>query len=114
MSKSTAAFYDVLKALGTLDSNDVPERVTNHLMSAGFYKGEPAQVREAVALYSRIAAQTSSEEFQKVCDTGELPPIKLSPKEMQLATGGATTAAASVARCCGHTCEGTCTPGSTR
>lgn len=111
MSKSTAAFYDVLKALGTITADDVPERVTNHLMGAGFYKGSPNQVREAVALYSRIASQTTSEEFQKAVESGELPPIKLTPKEMQIAAGGGAMAAGSaVARCCGHTCEGTCVP----
>ncbi|MCK6548787.1 hypothetical protein L6R52_23285 [Myxococcota bacterium] len=110
MSKSTAAFYDVLKALGTITPDEVPDRVTTHLMGAGFYKGEPSQVRQAVALYSRIAAQTTSDEFQKVCDSGELPPIKLTPQEMQIATGGAMTAGRTVAKCCGHTCEGTCTP----
>src|SRR5262245_20053471 len=106
MTTTTSAFYDVLKAIGPLREDDVPDRVTKQLMSAGFHAGSAQEARAAIALYSRIAAETSREEFEAALKNGTLPKIPLSARERKIALGGdAASAGMSLARCCGHTCE---------
>jgi len=98
-----ALFYDSLKALGPIATNDVPDAIAAQIVSTGAFTGDRSQAKAAIALYSQLANQLDRDAFQAALVRGELPSgVTLSEDEMMLAAAGKS--------CCGHTCEGTCTP----
>jgi|GEM_PF-3964567 hypothetical protein len=99
----TAMFYDSMRALGPLTLDEVPEAVAAQIVATGTFAGDRTQARAAISLYSQLARQLNREDFQTALIKGELPGgVALDHEAMSMA--GATKS------CCGHTCEGTCTP----
>ena len=99
----TQVFYDSLRALGPIEADQVPNAIASQIMSNGMFQGDISQCKATVALYSMIASNSTMTEFQSVLETGILPTgDKLNVNEQMLARAGKS--------CCGHTCEGTCTP----
>ncbi len=103
----STVFYDSLRALGPVTASDVPDVLAMQIAATGAAGNDNAQIKATIALYSRAAATSSREEFAKVLSTGVLP------TNLRLADEKQTVEKASKS-CCGHTCEGGCTPGSTR
>ena len=100
-----ALFYDSLRALGPIQTADVPEAIASQIVATGAFTGDRSQAKAAIALYSQLASQLDREAFQAAVIRGELPSgVNLTQDEMDLASAGGRS-------CCGHTCEGTCTPG---
>jgi len=104
---ASSVFFDSLRALGPIQTNDVPDMLANQIMSTGLFDGDRTHLKATIALYSTIAATSDYAAFQRVLETGELPMgDRLNPSEVMLARAAGS--------CCGHTCEGTCTPSSNR
>jgi hypothetical protein len=102
----TQVFYESLRALGPIEAETVPNAIANQIMANGMFQGDMSQCKATVALYSLIASTSTVAEFNTVLETGILP----SGDKMNLSGKAMGSAGKS---CCGHTCEGTCTPGKT-
>lgn len=48
----------------------------------------PDEAIRCVLLLARVAQETQENEFKSCLSTGEIPPLKLSPQEMQVVSGG--------------------------
>lgn len=104
---SANPFFETLRALGPINATQVPDVVARQVVSSGMFGGNLEQCKKTLALYAQVASKSTRAEFETILATGMFPgAIKLTDDEVALAAAGRS--------CCGHTCEGTCTPGSTR
>jgi hypothetical protein len=72
-------------------------------MASGIFQGDVSQCKATVPLYATLASTTTAAEFSIVLESGILRDMReLTIDERTLAMAGRS--------CCGHTCEGTCTP----
>jgi lactobin A/cerein 7B family class IIb bacteriocin len=54
------------------------------------------QVESVANLMKRVATEVEAEEWVSFCKKGELPPIKLTPEEMEMVRGGVVLTGAAV------------------
>lgn len=101
----STVFYDSLRALGPIDATDIPDALATQLVATGTVAADQGQVKAILATYSRLAATSTREEFQALL-SGDVVLPGLGHEGLQMAEASRS--------CCGHTCEGTCTPASTR
>jgi len=91
----SSVFYDSLRALGPIETQDVPDALANQLVASGF-DGDAAKAKEAIAIYARLASKGTFEEFTQAVNQNGLTYL-------------AEAESAAPKSCCGHTWEGTCT-----
>jgi len=97
----TSALYDSLRALGPISADEVPDTIARQF---GDKSVEPAKVKQAIAVYAKLANQGTLEEFNAAVEKGGLA--------YAMSNSEGTLEVAAKKSCCGHTWEGTCTPAS--
>ena len=97
-------FYDSLRSLGPLDVMDIPDALALQIAATGTVNADQDQIKNVIATYSRLAATSTREEFQAIITDPNMPSaLGIGSEGMEMAESGSRS-------CCGHTCEGTCTP----
>ena len=91
MSTITTEQTQFYHKLREIDPSDVTDEVIQQAMAERVEGGsikDPTLVANSFRLLHRVARAVSEEEWQEYIEDGSIPPMKLSPEEMELARGG--------------------------
>jgi hypothetical protein len=77
-------FYNKLR---TVDYASIGLIDTKQIQNLATVKN-PAKYKTAMAIFHKAAHQASESDFVEMFETGDVPPLKLTPEEMELARGG--------------------------